>query len=85
MTAGSACAAIAHVKGASIWQVDEQPSLFLVLPSSHASPGKTMPSPHDPAHTPPLFGQTGSFTHVGEQPSYGTRLLSSHCRLGPPA
>src|SRR5262249_23664464 len=51
----------------SSWQVDEQPSPSVVLPSSHSSPTSTTLSPHDSRRQNP------------EQPSPPTLLPSSHC------
>ena len=57
--------------GVSFWQVEEQPSPLLVLPSSHCSPVSTMPLPQ----TAPGV----SFWQVEEQPSPLLVLPSSHC------
>src|SRR5688572_23911302 len=54
--------------------VAEQPSPFVLLPSSHCSPASSLPSPH--------FGSGGggvSVMHVAEQPSPFVLLPSSHC------
>jgi hypothetical protein len=53
----------------SFWQVAEQPSLSIELPSSHCSPASTMLLPHVP----------DSVWHVDEQPSPLVVLPSSHC------
>src|SRR5262249_11310775 len=55
----------------SRWHVFEQPSSLFVLPSSHSSPGSTIPSP-----------QRGSCMQVAEQPSPEAVLPSSHCSPG---
>src|SRR5450432_313514 len=57
--------------------VELQPSPDVKLPSSHASCGNLSPSPHTGVHCPPAH--FGSMVQVGEQPSYGIRLWSSHC------
>jgi hypothetical protein len=37
----------AHCQFVSVWQVEEQPSLLILLPSSHCSPVQERnPSPH---------------------------------------
>src|ERR1017187_8254081 len=46
-------------------------------PQSHCSLGNTSPSPQEAVHMP--LPQVGSIVQVGEQPSYGMRLPSSHC------
>ena len=52
-------------------QIDEQPSPGATLPSSHASPAPTVPSPQ------PAGG--ASVWHTAEQPSPPLVLPSSHC------
>src|ERR1700733_3513547 len=74
---GGASLVAVHVQPGSIVHVDEQPSPFVVLPSSHCSLGNLRPSPHTAVHVPPAH--FGSIVHVGEQPSYGIKLPSSHC------
>src|SRR5690606_25762417 len=49
----------------------EQPSPLVVLPSSHCSPGSTVPLP-----------QRSSSSQVAEQPSPLVVLPSSHCSPG---
>ena len=49
-------------------QVDEQPSPDSSLPSSQASPGSMIPSPHLAAQPVPVV-HLGSHWQVGEQPS----------------
>src|SRR5712671_4720214 len=72
---------VLQAKPASIWQVDEQPSPLMVLPSSHClvSPGNSRPLPQAVAHGPPAGGQVGSSRQNGEQPSPVVVLPSSHC------
>src|SRR6187399_748830 len=65
------------------WQSDEQPSPSFVLPSSQASPGPRMLSPHTIVewHFPPSSGghtQYASTLQVPEQQSPGNVLPSSH-------
>src|SRR6266571_7205536 len=77
----------------STWQVAEQPSPFLVLASSHCSPGSSTPLPHTPgqscgqvrgsspvSHRP--LPQNDSTWQVAEQPSPFLVLASSHCSPG---
>jgi hypothetical protein len=62
---------VAQVNPLSIWQVDEQPSPLTRLPSSHASPGSTLPSPQAVVQAwvlPLPSKQFGSFVQVFEQP-----------------
>ena len=54
----------------SISQVDEHPSLFLILSSSHCSPSSTVPLPHT---------ASSSISQVDEHPSQLERSQSSHC------
>src|SRR5262249_26525604 len=63
----------------STWHVDEQPSPFVVFPSSHCSGGSRMPSPHFERHVPEL--QSGSSVHCAEHPSPSIRLPSSQGSL----
>src|SRR6185369_2127396 len=63
-----------QTKPGSIRHVDEQPSPFVVLPSSHCS-SINRPSPHFEVHASPL--QDGSAWQVAEQPSKGCWLPSS--------
>src|SRR5215472_7911935 len=43
----------------SKWQVELQQSPFSVLPSSHCSPGSTLPFPHSPAVTVGVLVEVG--------------------------
>src|SRR5262245_41961762 len=60
-----------HMKPASIWQPEEQPSPELLLPSSQISPGSMLPLPQLVAHAcvaPVALRQAGSLVHVFVQP-----------------
>ena len=62
---------MAQVKPASIWQVDEQPSPLVWLPSSHASPASMLPFPQlveQACVLPAELRQVGSLVQVLEQP-----------------
>src|SRR5262245_52512379 len=61
-------AAATQVKPVSTWQVEEQPSPSIRLPSSQASL-MMRPSPQSDTHVGPE--QFGSTRHSGEQPSNG--------------
>src|SRR4051794_869389 len=63
-------------QGASVWQVDEQPSPSTVFPSSQVSPLSTMPLPQ---HGGGGGGGGSSVWQVDEQPSPSIVLPSSHC------
>jgi len=58
-----------HAYPASIWQIEEQPSPLMALPSSHCSLATAKPSPHVVLQPPPAAGQFGSAAHRGVQPS----------------
>src|SRR5688500_18923000 len=66
----SGFAASMQVKPASSTHIAEQPSPETALPSSHASPMSTLPSPQTEAHAcvPVASRHAGSFVHVFEQP-----------------
>ena len=58
-----------HMKPASIWQVDEQPSPSTLLPSSQTSGGTSTPSPQLETQAPLALVQLGSLWQSAEQPS----------------
>src|SRR5262245_45159923 len=74
---------VAQSKLGSVWQVPEQPSPGIELPSSQVSGASTMPSPHQTCrtHGAPTVGhcQPSSIAHDDEQPSPDVALPSSHC------
>src|SRR5690242_4179058 len=76
-------AQVPFVTGGSVWQVtsvgvflqfDSQPSPLTLLPSSHSSPGSTLPFPQSALEP--------SWVHADEHPSPLTLLPSSHSSPG---
>ena len=65
-------------------QALSQPSLLLLLLSSHSSLAVLMPSPQTDVHTsaevdvPPVHSYPHSTLHVGEHPSSDSKSASSH-------
>jgi hypothetical protein len=75
-----------HVKPSSMWEQSAlQPSVPIVLPSSHASFPTRFPSPQTAVHesieliVPPEQTNPASIWQSVLQPSPGAVLLSSHC------
>src|SRR6187549_395118 len=66
--------AVVHEYPDSTVHADEQPSPFDVLPSSHASFGNRIPSPHADVQAEPT-------AHVGVQPSPQSWLPSSQASV----
>src|SRR5512145_2820032 len=76
-----AAPAVAHVQPASSAQLDEQPSLLFVLPSSQSSAPATRPSPHAVAtqgEPATAHVQPDTSAQLDEQPSLFAVFPSSH-------
>src|SRR5436190_9419742 len=68
-----------HENPYSTVQSSAQPSPLRVLPSSHASLPRRIPSPHFETQGP--FEQFGSSVQYGVHPSPRSKLPSSHCSM----
>ena len=71
-----------HEKPRSVLQLEEQPSPFTKLPSSHSSSEKRWPSPQaDLQLVPEQSGSSKQWKHPSKGTSTAPGLVSSHCSV----